>query len=80
MPIKSLSIEELAILPEEVKRQLVDYAEFLLQKYVSEQEKLSPQLKNLLEERSSEYQTELGDLHDSQDVEDTLLEKYRNNV
>ncbi len=80
MPIKSLSIEELSIFPEEVKRQLVDYAEFLLQKYVSEQVKLSPQLKNLLEECSSEYQTELGNLHDSQDVEDKLLEKYRNNV
>lgn len=75
-----LSIEDLALLPEEIKRQLIDYAEFLLQKHANNQKELEPKIKALLEERQNLYQSNKLETFESSEVEDKLTKKYKYNV
>lgn len=76
MNASTLTIEELGLLPEEIKRQLVDYAEFLLHKYANEHNDLDPAIKSLLKDRKEYYESNELLTFEASEIENQLTKKY----
>jgi Na+/phosphate symporter len=68
--------EKLASLPEEIQRQVVDYVDFLVQKYQNEVSHLTDVEKQTLEQRYQAYQNTPSKAEDLEEVKNRLLKKY----
>jgi Na+/phosphate symporter len=68
--------EKLASLPEEIQQQVVDYVDFLVQKYQNEVSPLTDAEKQTLEQRYQAYQHNPSKVEDLEKVKNRLLKKY----
>ena len=84
-----IALQQLTALPENMQSQVVDYIEFLFDKYIISskvekvidrnqeyEEELSPELKVFLEERLDDYIRNPEKVMQWQDMEARLLRKY----
>jgi Na+/phosphate symporter len=68
--------EKLASLPEEIQQQVVDYVDFLVQKYQNEVSPLTDAEKQTLEQRYQAYQHNPSKADNLEEVKNRLLKKY----
>ena len=68
--------EKLASLPEEIQQQVVDYIDFLVERYQNEVSPLTAAEKQTLEQRYQAYQNDPSQAQDLEEVKNRLLKKY----
>lgn len=68
--------EKIASLPEEIQQQVVDYIDFLVDRYQREISPLTDAEKQTLEQRYQAYQNNPSEAQDLEEVKNRLLKKY----
>ncbi len=77
-----LLLQRFNTIPEELQLQVLDYIDFLINRYKiydnkNPQEELSPEIKDLLDKRIADYEKNPHKVKSWQEIEDRLLKKHK---
>jgi len=73
---RTLLQEKISRLSEELQQQVVDYVDFLIQRYHKEPDELTETEKQTLEKRFAHYRNDPSQAVEVEKVKDRLLKKY----